>query len=123
MHTGPGRRPAANQPVQSVPNEQDRSRLPARETRTEFLGLGPIPEPRRQRLTMSPENWRRVERIYEEALEKSPHEREQFLDTACVEDSPDVRAKVEELLRSPEEDKGGIFDEVRRRVGAFLPTE
>jgi tetratricopeptide (TPR) repeat protein len=69
---------------------------------------------------MSPENWRRVDKIYEEVLEKSPQEMEQFLDRACAEDPPEVRAKVEELLRSPEEDEGGVFDEVRRRVGAVL---
>jgi hypothetical protein len=72
---------------------------------------------------MSPENWRRVDKVYEEVLEKAPREREQFLDTACAEDPPEVRAKVEELLRSPEEEESTVFDEVRRRVEAVLSTE
>jgi tetratricopeptide (TPR) repeat protein len=72
---------------------------------------------------MSPENWRRVDKIYGEVLEKALREREQFLDTACAEDPPEVRAKVEELLRSPQEEETTLFDEVRRRVGAVLPTE
>jgi tetratricopeptide (TPR) repeat protein len=72
---------------------------------------------------MSPENWRRVNTIYEEALEKHAEEREQFLHAACTEDPPEVRAKVEELLWAPEEEEGGLFDQVRRRVAAVLSPE
>jgi serine/threonine-protein kinase len=57
---------------------------------------------------MSPENWRRVEQLYAEAWGKRPGEREQFLNAACGEDPPEVRAKVEELLHSPPEDDGAL---------------
>jgi serine/threonine-protein kinase len=57
---------------------------------------------------MSPENWRRVEKVYAEAWGKLPGEREQYLNAACGEDLPEIRAKVEELLRLPPEDDGAL---------------
>jgi tRNA A-37 threonylcarbamoyl transferase component Bud32/tetratricopeptide (TPR) repeat protein len=72
---------------------------------------------------MSPENWRRVDTIYEQVQEKDPQGLKQFLDTTCADDPPEVRAKVDELLRSPQEPETTVFDEVRRQVTALLSTD
>jgi tetratricopeptide (TPR) repeat protein/predicted Ser/Thr protein kinase len=70
---------------------------------------------------MTPENWRRVNRIYDEVLEKPAEEWEQFLDGACAADPPEVRDRIEKLLLPPDdEDDGGLFNDVRDLVGAVL---
>jgi serine/threonine-protein kinase len=74
---------------------------------------------------MSPENWHLVDRLYAEALEKPPEEREQFLSAACAGGPPEIRAKVEELLRSPQEDDPPLPNDWRawfRRVLQSEPT-
>ena len=72
---------------------------------------------------MTPDNWRRVDKIYDEVLGKPAEEREQFLDRACADDPPEVRDSVEKLLRSPHEDDGGLFNDVRALVGTVLLRE
>ena len=71
---------------------------------------------------MSPENWRRVNEIWEEALKKPAGEWEQFLNTACAKDPPEVRAMVEELLRSPD-DPESLSKGLRDWVGRALQGE
>jgi serine/threonine-protein kinase len=51
---------------------------------------------------MSQLNWHRVEEVYAAALEKAPAERQAFLDAACAQDPPELRARVEALLRDDE---------------------
>src|SRR5262249_8792491 len=77
----------------------------------------------RRRSAMSPENWRRVDTIYEQVQEKDPQGLKQFLDATCADDPPEVRAKVDELLRPPQEPETTVFDEVRRQVTALLSTD
>jgi len=53
---------------------------------------------------------REIESVFAEALEKSsPAERAAFLDSACG-DNPQLRARVEVLLRAHEEARGAYFD-------------
>ena len=48
---------------------------------------------------MTPERWRRVERVLQAALERGPAERAALLDRECAGD-PDLREEVESLLES-----------------------
>ena len=49
----------------------------------------------------SVERWQEVKRITADALERPEHERAAFVEQACTE--PDLRAQVEQLLRSCEQ--------------------
>ncbi|HLE62593.1 MAG TPA: hypothetical protein VI750_05630, partial [Pyrinomonadaceae bacterium] len=46
---------------------------------------------------MTPERWKRVEQVFEAALEHPPAERAAYLDSACLGDSS-LRQQVETLL-------------------------
>jgi eukaryotic-like serine/threonine-protein kinase len=46
---------------------------------------------------MNPEIWRRVEELFQAALQRAPEERKRFLDEACSNDA-DLRQQVELLL-------------------------
>jgi serine/threonine protein kinase len=59
---------------------------------------------------MSPENWRRVDKLYNEVLEKPRREIDKFLSGASADFPPEVIARVEKLLRSPEEDDEGLVN-------------
>jgi serine/threonine-protein kinase len=72
---------------------------------------------------MSPESWRRVDEVYAEVLEKPSGEREQFLSAACAADVPEVRARVEELLRQPQEDDSSLIDGLCAWVNEALRSE
>ena len=50
---------------------------------------------------MDPERWQRIERIFQDALERKPDERTSFLELACGDDSS-LREKIDALLRSHE---------------------
>jgi serine/threonine protein kinase len=67
---------------------------------------------------MSPENWRLVDRTYNEVLEKPPEERRGVLASAGANLPSDVLAKVEELLWSPEEDDYTLFNALDARLTA-----
>lgn len=47
---------------------------------------------------MTPERWQRIERIYHEALEREPFEREGYIAEACRDDQ-DLRSEIESLVR------------------------
>ena len=49
---------------------------------------------------------RRVERVFDEAMEKPPNERPAFLETVCAGD-PELRAQVDKLLLTA--DRAGEF--------------
>jgi serine/threonine protein kinase/tetratricopeptide (TPR) repeat protein len=48
---------------------------------------------------MSPERWQQIEAVFQSAVDLPPHERENYLDSACGAD-PDLRAEVRRLLSS-----------------------
>ena len=48
--------------------------------------------------SVNPEHWREIERIYNLALERPPHERESLLDSECGGDAS-LRRDVDVLLR------------------------
>jgi hypothetical protein len=50
---------------------------------------------------VNPERWQQIEKIFQDALEREPHQRASFLDLACGDDSS-LREKLEALLRSHE---------------------
>ena len=54
---------------------------------------------------IDPERWHRVDRIFAEALERTPAERTAFLDRACADDS-ELREEVEQLLAADQESSG-----------------
>src|SRR5262249_30744143 len=51
---------------------------------------------------MTPERWKKVEEIFESALEQPPSERAAFLETACAGDR-ELRRQVETLLLALEQ--------------------
>ena len=63
-------------------------------TRVAFAGFY-----RRPMQSVDAERWRRIQPIFDRALELPPAERSSWLDTACV-DEPALRADVERLLRA-----------------------
>jgi len=54
---------------------------------------------------MTPERWRRIETLYQEALARSPADRPAFLAAACANDEA-MRRNVESLLAESESDDG-----------------
>src|SRR5262245_46782160 len=79
---------------------------------------------------MSDEPWRRLKRVFNEALEQPGDARDAFLDRECAADA-DLRAEVESLLAAHDEADGFLsrpaMDEARaapptlegRRIGAY----
>src|ERR1700680_3841973 len=59
-------------------------------------------DPELEGQAMSAERWRRIEKIFHDALEQEPHSRALFLDQACADD-PSLREEVEALIQSHEE--------------------
>lgn len=51
---------------------------------------------------MTPERWRKVDEIFQAALELNPEEREAFLDKSCAGDE-ELRREVESLISSDEQ--------------------
>src|SRR2546421_11696100 len=58
--------------------------------------------------TMTPERRKRINRLFEAALERDPAERSAFLAEACPDDE-ELRAAVESLLASREQEGEGGF--------------
>src|SRR5262249_23114285 len=67
---------------------------------------------------MNPERWKRIDALFEAALEREPRERAAFLDEACVGD-PNLRAEVESLISSDEQ-QNQLIDAPALEVGAIL---
>src|SRR5919109_3593694 len=57
---------------------------------------------------MEAEYWRRIQPIFDRALELEPHERSTWLDTACAGE-PALRADLERLL-AEDAAAGGVLD-------------
>ena len=51
---------------------------------------------------MDTDRWQRVKEIFLATVQRKPHERDAFLDEACLND-PDLRMEVETMLSSHEE--------------------
>jgi hypothetical protein len=62
---------------------------------------------------MTPEEWKKIKEVLQTALVLPPGARGDFLDSACAAQCS-VRAEVESLLRSHEEDKAFLEDPVGR---------
>ncbi|MGD8866426.1 MAG: protein kinase [Gemmatimonadales bacterium] len=67
---------------------------------------------------LDPASWRRIDQIFDAALDTPPAERREFLAEACAGDD-DLRAEVEALLEATERDDGGL-DEPVSPLGAAL---
>jgi serine/threonine protein kinase/tetratricopeptide (TPR) repeat protein len=67
---------------------------------------------------MTPERWRKVEEVFESALERAPEERSAYLTNACADDES-LRKQVETLIASYE--KAGSFIEEPALGTAVLP--
>ncbi|MCH9671756.1 MAG: protein kinase [Gammaproteobacteria bacterium] len=70
---------------------------------------------------MESQKWRRIEEIFEAAVEKPPALRAAFLDARCEGDAT-VRAEVESLLRADDQSGdflAGIFDGAGERAGVI----
>ncbi|MDX6695820.1 MAG: eukaryotic-like serine/threonine-protein kinase [Blastocatellia bacterium] len=67
---------------------------------------------------MTPERWRKVEEVFESALERAPEERSAYLTNVCADDEP-LRQQVETLIASYE--KAGSFIEEPAMGIAVLP--
>jgi serine/threonine-protein kinase len=66
---------------------------------------------------MDRERFRRVESLFEKALELPESERDAFLDGECGDD-PELRREVESLLTADDHASGGFMDEPADRSGA-----
>ena len=58
---------------------------------------------------MDPERWHQVDRLFEEALDRPPEERQAFLDSACAGDTA-LRQEVERLLAADEKGEEFLTD-------------
>ncbi|MGH9837769.1 MAG: hypothetical protein ACREEM_03190 [Blastocatellia bacterium] len=47
---------------------------------------------------MKPEEWRQIEQLYLDGLERPPEQRPAFLAAACADDNEAIRREVESLL-------------------------
>src|SRR5580658_10510778 len=61
----------------------------------------------------SPERWRRLEELFNQALELEPEKRRHFLDTACGDDAG-LREEIESLLRSSTTEGADFIEEPLR---------
>jgi eukaryotic-like serine/threonine-protein kinase len=64
---------------------------------------------------VNPDRWRRIEELFQSALERAPEERAAFLQSACADDEG-MRREVESLLAANEK-AGGILDTHRTPSG------
>ena len=71
---------------------------------------------------MTPERWKRIEALYQEALDRSPADRSAFLAEACANDEA-MRRDVESLLGESESDDGFLAEPALAisRLADFVP--
>src|SRR5687768_2253603 len=108
MHPQRDRRDALHEPRSGLSREQGRPALPAHEAPVQLSG------PCGGSIAMSAVNWRRVAELHALALDGPVAARKQFLDGACADDPPGVRARVEELLELPSAEEGPLFDGLKQ---------
>ncbi len=60
---------------------------------------------------MTPETWRKVQQLFQDALQLQGRERSDLLDRVCANDAS-LRAEVEKLLRADERAGGFIEDAI-----------
>ena len=70
---------------------------------------------------MKPDRWRRVDELFESALEREPKDRAAYLDTVCADDS-DLRREVEKMLKFDEQAtdfiKADVFEVAAKLITA-----
>lgn len=75
--------------------------------------------------TLNPDRWRRIEELFEAALEREPGQRGRYLATACADDA-DLRREIEKLLEADAR-RSGILEVAATpaspRTAAEHPTE
>ena len=71
---------------------------------------------------MKPEYWKKLESVFNEALELPPPERTAFLDTACGGDSV-LRAEVDSMLRIHSDDTGDVQAIVDRGARDYAESD
>ena len=68
---------------------------------------------------MKPDRWRKVDELFEAALQREPNDRAAFLDIACVDD-PELRREIEKMLKFDEQAtdfiKGDVFEVAARLI-------
>ena len=65
---------------------------------------------------MSPDEWRRVQRLFHDALDRPPEVRTEFLDNTC--DDPDLRSQVDALLEADDGDAQRLDVPITGDLGA-----
>jgi serine/threonine protein kinase len=82
----------------------------------------PIPEAVSWRLAMTPERYRRLCELFDQALQRPPAERAAFLDQACAGDAA-LRAELDAMLRHDERAQGEkLFQEPCPVTGDLIPS-
>src|SRR5262245_34635889 len=66
------------------------------------------------------ERWRRADKIFQDAVEREPHERDLFLDEACADD-PSIRKDVEVIIRAHEAAGSFLKSHAIEAQGAPIP--
>ncbi|HEV8336677.1 MAG TPA: tetratricopeptide repeat protein [Candidatus Polarisedimenticolia bacterium] len=69
----------------------------------------------------TPERWRRIFSIFEEALELPPGKRAEYLDAACGEDA-DLKTRVSQLLESSSKPSGILDEPLLSPAAPFLDS-
>ncbi len=70
---------------------------------------------------MTPEEWRKIREILEQALETSPKDRPAFLEMSCAGD-PSLRHEVESLIASNEQARSGFLESSALHAAAAAVT-
>jgi serine/threonine-protein kinase len=75
---------------------------------------------------MKPDRWRKVDELFEAALQREPGDRAAFLDIACADD-PDLRQEIEKMLKFDEQAtdfiKADVFEVAARLITTHQPEE
>ena len=70
---------------------------------------------------MTPQRWKRIEHVFESALEIPPGERSAFLDTACNGDR-ELRGEVDAMLAADPGFGGAVRSEVLEQAAALADS-
>ena len=71
---------------------------------------------------MTPEQFRRVEEVYNAACQRAPHKRTLFLNNACEEEEPEFRRQIERMLEQEGTGKGLLDRGVAELLISELPA-
>lgn len=71
---------------------------------------------------MTPERWREIDRVFQAALERAPHERLAFLDEVCNNDG-DLRTEVESLISCADREDCFVDAPALEAAASFLALD